>query len=103
MNKSDAVALESTCEQLLSDATKMNCTISMTLSGNIKIQFSSSYMTISKYDMCTPVWISFSGEYEELQQFIRDVQRTIKDHADEFDALRFSYEHINMLDYRRGS
>ena len=103
MHKSDAVALESTCEQLLSDATKMNCTISMALSGNLKIQFGSSYITISKHDMCTPAWINYSGDYEELQQFIRDVQRTIKDHADEFDALRFSYEHINMLDYRRKS
>ena len=100
MNRNELVALELTCEKILSDVTKINCIISIVLSGNLKIQFGSSYITISKQDMHTPVWINYRGDYEELQQFILDVQQTIKEHEDEFNLLRSAYAHFYELDER---
>ena len=57
MTQSEARNIESTCDQILTNYTDYDCYCSMALATHLRIQFGEHYITISKKDLHTPVWI----------------------------------------------
>lgn len=97
MTREEARALELTCEKLLFDATGENCSVSMALSGHLRIQFGENNMTISKHDLFTVEWMNYNGDFTVLLDEIDVIQKTIQENNKLFKRLMWSYEHIREL------
>lgn len=98
MTKKEALELESKCDNLLSEATGCDCSVSQSLSGNLRIQFGENNITINKYDLDTPEWVHYIGDYSELQSFIISVRVAIRKNKELFKSLMWSYENIRELE-----
>ena len=97
MTQSEARNIESICDQILTDNTDYDCYCSMALSAHLRIQFGEYCITISKKDLHTPVWFSFSGYWKDLEEFINQIQKCIEDNRILFERLMWSYEHCDEL------
>ena len=97
MTKQEAINLERKCEKLLSDALRKQCTVSMVLTGNLKVEFGENYITISKHDLHTPDYMNFHGFYDDLTEVISKIQKVFSENKDKFKLLLESY-HMNFED-----
>lgn len=97
MTKQEAINLESECEKLLSDALGRECTVSMVLTGNLKVEFGENCVSISKYDFFTPDYIGFHGSRGYLEEAIGKIQKVFSENKDKFRLLLASY-HMNFED-----
>lgn len=97
MTQSEARNIESTCDSILTNNTDYDCYCSMALASHLRIQFGEHFLTISKRDLRTPVWISYSGYWNDLDIFIRQVQQCIHYNRMLFERLMWSYEHCGEL------
>ena len=97
LTKQEAINLESECEKLLSDALGRQCTVSMVLTGNLKVEFGENYITISKHDLHTPDYMNFHGFYDELISSVERIQKVFSEHKEKFKLLLESY-HMNFED-----
>ena len=97
MTQSEARNIESTCDQILTDNTEYDCYCSMALAAHLRVQFGENCITISKKDLHTPVWFSFSGYWKDLDGFINQIQKCIENNRILFERLMWSYEHCNEL------
>lgn len=97
MTREEARALELTCSMLLSDEIGEKCEVSQALKGHLRIQFGDNSMAISRYDLKTPGWIQYQGDYSCLVDFIRSVQDTIMINKGMFEKLMWSYSHYREL------
>ena len=98
MTKKEAESIEKTCDYILGGYLKCDCSVSMALSGHLKIQFGEQYITISKTDLQTPVWIKYNGFWKDVQEIITDIQNVICDNRVLFERLMWSYEHGDELE-----
>ena len=46
MTKQEAIELENKCDELMSKYLQEECTVSMALTGKLKIEFGSNYLTL---------------------------------------------------------
>ena len=97
MTKKYALELETKCDNLLSEATGYTCTVSQALGGNLRIQFGENNISISKYDLDTPEWVHYIGDYGDLNSFISSVQVAIRKNKRLFEKLMRSYTNRRLL------
>ena len=98
MTKKEALELESKCDNLLSEATGYDCSVSQALGGNLRIQFGENNISLSKYDLDTPEWVHYIGDYGELQSFIISVRVAIRKNKGLFEKLMWSYANVRELE-----
>lgn len=98
MTKKEAIELETCCDKLISESTGYDCSVSQALGGNLRIQFGESNISISKYDLDTPAWVHYIGDYYSLQSFIDSVRVVIRSNKEIFKKLMWSYENIRELE-----
>ena len=98
MTKKEALELESKCDNLLSEATGYDCSVSQAFGGNLRIQFGENNISISKYDMDTPEWVHYIGDYGDLNSFITSVRVAIRKNKELFEKLMWSYANIRELE-----
>lgn len=98
MTKKEALELETKCDNLLSEATGYDCSVSQALGGNLRIQFGENNISVSKYDLRTPEWVHYIGDYGDLQSFISSAQFAIRENKDLFKKLMWSYENSRWLE-----
>ena len=98
MTKKEALELETNCDKLLSESTGYACSVSQALGGNLRIEFGENNISINKYDMDTPEWVDYIGDYGDLQSFIISAQVAIRKNKDLFKKLMWSYENSRWLE-----
>lgn len=98
MTKKEALELETKCDNLLTKATGYTCSVSQALGGNLRIQFEENNITINKYDLDTPEWVHYMGDYSELQSIISRVRVAIRKNKELFEKLMWSYANIRELE-----
>ena len=98
MTKRVALEIEIKCDNLLSEATGYVCMVSQALGGNLRIQFGENNISINKYDLDTPEWVHYIGDYGELQSFISSVQVVIQENKELFEKLMRSYTNVKELE-----
>lgn len=98
MTKKEALELESKCDNLLSEATGYDCSVSQALGGNLRIQFGENNISISKYDLDTPEWVHYIGDYGDLNSFISSAQVAIRKNKELFEKLMWSYTNARELE-----
>ena len=98
MTKREALELETKCDNLLSEATGYDCSVSQALGGKLRIQFGENNISLSKYDLDTPEWVHYIGDYSELQSFIIAVRVIIRKNKELFEKLMWSYTNIRELE-----
>ena len=98
MTKKEALELETNCDKLLSESTGYDCSVSQALVGNLRVQFGENNISINKYDLDTPEWVHYIGDYYSLQSFIDSVRVVIRNNKEVFKKLMWSYENIKELE-----
>ena len=98
MTKKEALELETKCDNLLSESTGYTCTVSQALGGNLRIQFRENNISINKYDLDTPEWVHYIGDYGDLQSFIISVRVAIRKNKGLFEKLMWSYTNVRELE-----
>ena len=98
MTKKEALELETKCDNLLSEATGYDCSVSQALGGNLRIQFGENNISINKYDMDTPEWVHYIGVYGDLNSFISSAQVAIRKNKELFVKLMWSYTNARELE-----
>ena len=98
MTKKEALELETKCDNLLSENTGFSCSVSQTLGGNLRIQFGENNISLSKYDLDTPEWVHYIGDYGDLQSFIISAQVAIRKNKELFERLMRSYANVRELE-----
>ena len=98
MTKKEALKLEKSGDNLLTKATGFSCSVSQALGGNLRIQFGENNITINKYDLDTPEWVHYIGDYGELQSFISSVRVAIRKNKGLFKKLMWSYANVRELE-----
>lgn len=98
MTKKEALELENRCDNLLSEATGYDCSVSQALGGNLRIQFGENNISLSKYDLRTPEWVHYIGDCGELQSFISYAQFAVQKNKELFEKLMWSYANIRELE-----
>ena len=98
MTKKEALELESKCDNLLSEATGHDCSVSQALGGNLRIQFGENNISLSKYDLDTPEWVHYIGDYGGLQSFIISAQVAIRKNKELFENLMWRYTNVRELE-----
>lgn len=98
MKKKEALELESKCDNMLSEATGHDCSVSQALGGNLRIQFGENNISLGKYDLDTPEWVHYIGDYGDLQSFIISAQVAIRKNKELFERLMWSYTNVRELE-----
>ena len=95
MTKQEALDLEAKIDDIFSKATGRECSCSMTLLGSFSVSFGRSFVNISKYDLQSPDWVKYDGDYDELMDCISAIQKTIRENMEDVKLLLDSY-HMNF-------
>lgn len=98
MTKDEAIRLENRCDKIMSGYLGKSCTVSMALTGKLKIMFNDGdYITWNM--TCNAVdCVSYVGYYDELVEMIGKVKECIDDNRDIFSNLIWSYNHRTELE-----
>ena len=97
MTKMEAIELENKCDKLMSEYLHTECTVSMALTGNLKVEFNGDYITLDN-NCRTASYINFTGFYYDLRDCIDAIVRCVDANRALFDKLMWSYEHIGSLE-----
>ena len=97
MTKKEALELERCCNNELSKETGKNCIASMTLNGNLKIQFGKNSISFNRRYLYSPEWVDYAGDYDELQSFIGLALDVIRENNEMFKMLMWCYENVREL------
>lgn len=98
MTKEEAIKLENRCDKIMSGYLGRECTVSMALSGKLKICFNDGdYITWNM--SCNDVnYIHYVGFYYDLVETIGKNKECVNDNRDIFDKLIWSYEYRRELE-----
>lgn len=91
MTKQEAIDLEAKMDDIFSKATGKDCSCSMTLTGTFRVSFGENFVNINKYDLQSPDWVKYSGDYEELMDCISAIQKAIRENVEDVKLLLKSY------------
>ena len=97
MTKIEALELEKKCDELMSAYLRTECSVSMALTGKLKVEFGGVYITLTK-DYSDASYINFTGFYFDLKDCIDAVIRCVNANKTLFDELMWSYENISSLE-----
>ena len=98
MTKEEAIKLENRCDKIMSGYLSKSCTVSLALSGKLKIEFDDGdyitwNMTRNEVD-----YVCFVGDYDYLVETVEKIKECIDDNRDIFDKLVWSYNHRMELE-----
>lgn len=97
MTKEEALRLENRCDKIMSGYLGKECTVSMTLTGKLKIILNGDYITWNM--TCNDVdYVWWVGFYNDLVETIGKVKECIGDNRDIFEQLIWSYNHRTELE-----
>jgi len=94
--KSEAIELENELDALVSEAIKEKSTVSMALTGRLKINFGDNYISFER-DFKTVDYIDYHGSYDSLSEIIKTIQKTMAENVENFVLLINTYENRNKL------
>lgn len=97
MTKQEAIELENKCDKLMSKYLQEECTVSMALTGKLKIEFGSNYFTLDM-DEKVASYVKYCGCYDMLEWYIESAINCVDENKDIFRELLWSYEHITELE-----
>ena len=98
MTKEEALRLENRCDKIMSGYLGRSCTVSMALSGKLKVEFDDGdYITWNMSFNC-PDYVNYAGFYTTLADDISAITECIDDNRDIFSNLIWSYEHRGELE-----
>ena len=97
MTKLESLELEKKCDKLMSEYLHTECTVTMALTGKLKVEFNGDYITLTK-DYNTASYVSFTGFYNDLRNCVDAIVRCVDANRTLFDELMWSYEHISSLE-----
>lgn len=97
MTKLEALELEKRCDELMSSYLHTECSVSMALTGKLKVEFNGGYITLTK-DYRDAEYINFTGFYFDLKNCIDAIIRCVEANVVLFDKLMWSYENISSLE-----
>lgn len=97
MTKLEALELEKRCDELMSSYLHTKCSVSMALTGKLKVEFGCDYITLTK-DYKDATYINFTGFYWDLKDCIDAIIRCVDANRELFDELMWSYENISSLE-----
>ena len=89
--------LEKKCDELMSGHLHTECSVSMALTGKLKVEFGGDYITLTK-DYKDVSYINFTGFYFDLKDCIDAIIRCVDSNKALFDELMWSYENISSLE-----
>ena len=98
MTKQEAMKLENRCDKIMSGYLGKKCTVSMALTGKLKVEFNDGdYITCTT--PCFGVdYVSFTGCYDDLVEKIKQVKECFEDNLDIFNQLLWTYHHRSELE-----
>lgn len=91
MTKQEAIDLETKIDDIFSKATGKICQCSMALTGAFSVSFGENFVNINKYDLQSPDWVHYIGDYDELMDYISAIQKTIRENSEDVKLLLESY------------
>lgn len=98
MTKEEAIRLENRCDKIMSGYLGKSCTVSMALSGKLKIVFDDGDYITWKMAVNDVDYVNYCGFYTDLVETIGKVKECIDDNRDIFNNLIWSYNHRNELE-----
>lgn len=98
MTKAEAIELENRCDKIMSGYLGMPCTVSMALSGSLKIELNDGDYITWKMSSNRVDYINYVGFYSDLEDDINNIQGCISENYDIFKDLMWSYEHRGELE-----
>lgn len=91
MTREEAIKLENRCDKIMSGYLGMKCTLSLALSGRLKISFcDGDYVTWCLTSNMAD-YVGYTGFYSDLAEAIAAIKECIDDNRDIFDQLIQSY------------
>lgn len=97
MTNIEAIELENKCDELMTKAIGEECSISMAMTGRLKVNFGDNYISLTK-DFRGASYVKFHGYYVDLSDYITNACMCIADNKELFDKLIWSYENRNELE-----
>ena len=97
MTKAEALELENKCDESMSKAIGEECTVSMALTGRLKVNFSENYLSLNK-ELNDISYIKFHGDYSDLLNYRYKILVCIEFNKKLFDKLIWSYDHKSELE-----
>lgn len=98
MTKEEALRLENRCDKIMSGYLGRSCTVSLALSGKLKIEFNDGdYITWNMAGNHAD-YIGYVGFYSNLEDDVNAIRECISDNYDIFSNLIWSYEHRRELE-----
>lgn len=98
MTKDEARSLIDRCGEIMSGYLGRAVTLSMSLSGKLKIEFDDGdYITWKLFGNRVD-YVSYVGFYSDLDDDVSRIRACISDNYDIFNNLMWSYEHRNELE-----
>ena len=96
MKKNEAIALEALTEKRLKSAIERDVTVSMALSGNLKVDFDDGYICF-RPDSFAAENLSYTGDYVSLMLYVDNIRRSFVANQDDIKRLIWSYENRTKL------
>lgn len=98
MTKAEAMKLENRCDKIMSGYLGEECTMSMALTGRLKVMFNDGdYITWSMKHNSVD-YVHHVGFYDDLVERIAKIKECLDDNRDIFAQLLWSYEHVTELE-----
>ena len=90
MTKQEAIELESQMDKLFSEEFGIDCQVSMSLTGALRISFENGFINI-KTDTQVVDWVKWNGFYDDLRDYINKVIIVIRENKEKINMLMESY------------
>jgi hypothetical protein len=98
MTKEEAMRLENRCDKIMSGYLDHSCTVSLALSGKLKIEFNDGDYVTWNMTHNDVHYVNYAGFYDDLLELIAKIKECIEDNLDIFNNLLWSYDHRNELE-----
>lgn len=98
MTKEEAIRLENRCDKIMSGYLGKSCTVSLALTGKLKIEFDDGDYITWNITTNDADYVRYTGFYDYLDELITNVRESITDNRDIFNSLIWSYNHRAELE-----
>ena len=98
MTEAEAIELENRCDKIMSGYLGRSCTVSIALSGKLKVEFDDGDYITWKMSSNRVDYINYVGFYSDLEDDINNIQGCISENYDIFKDLMWSYGHRGELE-----
>lgn len=98
MTKQEAAKLENRCDKIMSGYLGKECTVSMALSGKLKVEFNDGDFVTWNMEHNDVDYVRYIGFYDELTETVAKIKECLDDNRDIFMNLMWSYSHRSELE-----